>query len=68
MTKRRSGLTVKADLDGIFNEGVNSTVIKIDSKSALTIEKALEINIRQMRASGLRERTTENGDRIFTCD
>lgn len=57
MTKRRSGLTVKADLGGIFNEEDKTTAIKINPKSALTIEKALEIIIRQMRASGLRERT-----------
>ncbi|MGE7688105.1 hypothetical protein ACQKMI_02735 [Lysinibacillus sp. NPDC097214] len=31
--------------------------IVVNPKSALSIEKALEIFVRQMRASGLRERT-----------
>ena len=57
MSKKRSGLTVQANLNGIFSEEGNVNPIAINTKSALSIEKALEIIVRQMRASGLRERT-----------
>lgn len=59
MSKRRSSLTVQSDLGGIFkgNQPTEYVEDSINRKSALTIEKALEIIIRQMRASGMRERT-----------
>ncbi|MBD8026313.1 hypothetical protein SFC08_02795 [Lysinibacillus halotolerans] len=56
MSKRRNGL-IKADLTERFNleEYVNPNVV--NPKASLSIEKAIEISVRQMRASGLRERT-----------
>lgn len=59
MTKKRNGLSVQTDLGGIFNDEEDSIIIDdiVNRKSALTIEKALEIIVRQMRASGMRERT-----------
>ncbi|MER2038334.1 MAG: site-specific integrase, partial [Solibacillus sp.] len=57
MSKKRNGLTVQTDLGGIFNGEVDADPIVLNRKSALTIEKALEIVVKQMRASGMRERT-----------
>ncbi|WP_153733480.1 tyrosine-type recombinase/integrase [Sporosarcina obsidiansis] len=57
MSKPRKGLAVKADLSDIFND-VDAVIPPANNrKTALTIEKALEIIVRQMRASGLRDRT-----------
>ena len=51
MPKRKASLTVKTDLSGLFNE-------KPGSKSIVEypVEKALANVIRQLQASGLRER------------
>ena len=57
MSKKRSGLTVQTDLSDIFGVEDNVDPIVINKKASLSIEKALEIIVRQMRASGLRERT-----------
>lgn len=57
MTKPREGLAVKEDLSSIFNGPDIIAQPVINQKTALTIEKALEIVVRQMRASGLRDRT-----------
>ncbi|MEY2363825.1 tyrosine-type recombinase/integrase [Lysinibacillus capsici] len=57
MSKKRNGLNVGIDLNGIFSVEDSENPIVVNPKSALSIEKALEIIVRQMRASGLRERT-----------
>lgn len=62
MTKPRKGLTVEANLSDIF-DGQALEKPAVNPRAALTIEKALEIVIRQMRASGLRERTIDDYDR-----
>lgn len=54
MTKRKASLTVRHDLSGIFD---GSPHIKPQSPQGFPIEKALTVIIRQMEASGLRERT-----------
>lgn len=60
MSKKRNGLIVSTDLNGIFSVEDNENPIVVNPKSVLSIEKALEIIIRQMRASGLRERTVSD--------
>lgn len=60
LSKRRNGLTVQTDLSGMFNGEVDANPIAINRKSALTIEKALEIVVKQMRSSGMRERTVHD--------
>lgn len=57
LAKKRNGLSVRTDLNGIFSVEDSGNPIVVNPKSALSIEKALEIIVRQMRASGLRERT-----------
>ncbi|WP_312128264.1 tyrosine-type recombinase/integrase [Lysinibacillus capsici] len=57
MSKKRNGLIVSTDLNGIFSVEGNENPTVVNPKSALSIEKALEIIVKQMRASGLRERT-----------
>lgn len=59
MTKKRIGLTVQTDIGGIFDDETQTEFMTAPTnrKSALSIEKALEIVVRQMRVSGLRERT-----------
>jgi integrase/recombinase XerD len=62
MSKRKSSLHVQADfsdLSNLFN--VHQTPRKTyDNASQLTIHKALTSILRQMRASGLRERTMDD--------
>jgi len=57
LSKRRNGLTVKANLSEMFNGEKDVDPIVVNRKASLSVEKALEIIVRQMRASGLRERT-----------
>ena len=57
MSRKRDGLTIQTDLSGIFSEEVSANPIVTNPKAALSVEKALEIVVKQMRASGLRERT-----------
>ncbi|MCS1384810.1 site-specific integrase [Lysinibacillus sphaericus] len=57
MSKKRSGLTVQTDLSDMFDVEDNIEPFVINRKASLSIEKALEIVVRLMRASGLRERT-----------
>lgn len=60
MSKKRNGLAVNADLSNVFNAENDVSLSTVNRKAALSIEKALEIVIRQMRASGLRERTVSD--------
>lgn len=53
MVKKREGLRVSADLDGIFNEGK----ARANHRENFTIDRALDIVIKQMEAEGLRPRT-----------
>lgn len=55
MSKRKASLTVKADLSDIFIEKQVRNIAK-----GYPIEKALGTVIRQMKASGLRERTIDD--------
>ena len=57
LSKKRKGLTIEADLSDLFSVEDIANPPALNRKQALSIEKALEIIIRQMRASGLRERT-----------
>lgn len=66
MSKKRNGLTVQTDLVGIFNGEVDANPNAFNRKSALTIEKALEIVVKQMRASGMRERTIHDYETYVT--
>lgn len=52
MSKRKASLTINADLSGIFSEKP-----KEEPKRGFTVEKALAAVVRQMKATGLRERT-----------
>ncbi|MDA1808898.1 site-specific integrase [Bacillus sp. HSTU-bmb18] len=52
MSKRRDSLTVSEDLSNIFDRKLERKQVK-----GLTIKKALSTVIRQMRATGLRDRT-----------
>ncbi|PJO45440.1 integrase, partial [Lysinibacillus xylanilyticus] len=49
MSKKRSGLNVSTDLNGIFSVEDSRSPIVVNPKSALSIEKALEIIVKQMR-------------------
>ena len=60
MSKKRNGLNVGTDLNGIFNVEDSKNPIVVNPKSVLSIEKALEIIVKQMRASGIREYTVHN--------
>lgn len=57
MSKKRNGLTVNADLSDVFNVDDLRTPHAINRKAVLSVEKALEIVVRQMKASGMRART-----------
>ncbi|MGH1158390.1 site-specific integrase [Bacillus mycoides] len=62
MSKRRDSLTIGEDLSNVFNDRLKSDPRKKETAEGrytfnLTIDKALEIVVRQMKATGLRERT-----------
>ncbi|MCD2337376.1 tyrosine-type recombinase/integrase [Bacillus cereus] len=60
MSKRRESLMVSEDLSNIFDRKLERKHLKslaVDNAMYLTIEKALSTVIRQMRATGLRDRT-----------
>lgn len=60
MSKKRDGLTVNADLSGVFSGDGMRTPNAVNRKAVLSIEKALKIVTRQMKASGLRARTIDD--------
>ncbi|SCN08900.1 Uncharacterized protein BCINRASA_05079 [Bacillus wiedmannii] len=62
MSKRRDSLTISEDLSNIFSDRLKSDQRKKETAENrytfnLTIDKALDIVVRQMKATGLRERT-----------
>ncbi|MBJ8082113.1 hypothetical protein P4308_22975 [Bacillus wiedmannii] len=62
MSKRRNSLTISEDLSNIFSDRLKNDQRKKENAEGrytfnLTIDKALEIVVRQMKATGLRERT-----------
>lgn len=57
MSKKRNGLKVQMDLSEMFSDNPSDETVLVNPKSVLSIEKALEIIIKQMKASGLRTRT-----------
>ncbi|MBJ8119118.1 hypothetical protein JDS69_26535 [Bacillus cereus] len=65
MSKRRDSLTISEDLTNIFSDRLKSDPRKkeiVENRYTfnLTIDKALEIIVRQMKATGLRERTIDD--------
>lgn len=62
MSKRRDSLMISEDLSNVFSDRLKSDPRKKETAEGrytfnLTIDKALEIVVRQMKATGLRERT-----------
>lgn len=62
MSKRRDSLMISEDLSNIFSDRLKSDPRKKETAESrytfnLTIDKALDIVVRQMKATGLRERT-----------
>lgn len=57
LSKKRNELTVQKNLSGMFDVEDNIEPFVINRKASLSIEKALEIVVSQMRANGLWERT-----------
>ncbi|EOQ26094.1 hypothetical protein CN338_16800 [Bacillus cereus] len=65
MSKRRDSLTISEDLTNIFSDRLKSDPRKkeiVENRYSfnLTIDKALEIVVRQMNVTGLRERTIDD--------